>query len=159
MIIVVGMADMRVTKDPEAVLVSYALGSCLGITLYDPVVKAGGILHFMLPNSKIDPQRALNNPWMFADTGIPRFFKEAYKLGGEKERMCIKVVGGSHVMDDSGYFNIGEKNYQALRKIFLLNHVETHAEDIGGSVNRTIRLEVQSGRVRVKTSGEGEEEI
>ncbi len=159
MIIVVGMADMRVTKDPEAVLVSYALGSCLGITLYDPVVKAGGILHFMLPNSKIDPQRALNNPWMFADTGIPRFFKEAYKLGGEKERMCIKVVGGSQVMDDSGYFNIGEKNYQALRKIFLLNHVETHAEDIGGSVNRTIRLEVQSGRVRVKTSGEGEEEI
>lgn len=159
MIIVVGMADMRMTKDPEAVLVSYALGSCLGITLYDPVVKAGGILHFMLPNSKIDPQRALHNPWMFADTGIPRFFKEAYKLGGEKERMCIKVVGGSQVMDDSGYFNIGEKNYQALRKIFLLNHVETHAEDIGGRVNRTIRLEVQSGRVRVKTSGEGEEEI
>jgi chemotaxis protein CheD len=159
MIIVVGMADMHVTKDPEAVLVSYALGSCLGITLYDPVAKIGGILHFMLPNSKIDPEKALLNPWMFADSGTPRFFKEAYKLGAEKERLYVKVIGGSQVMDDAGYFNIGKKNYQALRKIFLLNHVEPLAEDIGGRVNRTIRLEVQSGRVWIKTSGDGEKEL
>lgn len=157
--LIVGMADMEVTNDPEITLISYALGSCIGLTLHDPVAKVGGLLHYMLPDSQIDPIKSQKNPWMFADTGIPRFFREAYKLGGEKKRMCIKVVGGSQVMDDSGYFSIGKRNYMALRKIFELNSILIHGEDIGGNVNRTIRLEVASGRVWVKTAGKGEKEI
>ena len=157
--IIVGMADMQVSKEPGAMLISFALGSCVGVVLYDPLVRVGGLLHFMLPDSQIDPQKSQNNPWMFADTGIPLFFREAYKLGAEKKRIRVKVVGGSQVLDDSSYFNIGKRNYMALRKIFWTNNVLIHAEDIGGSVNRTIRLEIGSGRVWVKTSGDGEREL
>jgi len=157
--IIVGMADMQVSKEPEAILISFALGSCIGVTLHDPLVGVGGLLHFMLPDSQVDLQKSQENPWMFADTGIPLFFREAYKLGAEKKRTHIKVVGGSQVLDDSSYFNIGKRNYLALRKIFWTNNVLIHAEDIGGSVNRSIRLEVGSGRVWVKTSGDGEREL
>jgi len=157
--IVVGMADMQVSKEPEAMLISFALGSCIGVTLYDPLIRVGGLLHFMLPDSQIDPQKSQKNPWMFADTGIPLFFRGAYKLGAEKKRIRVKVVGGSQVLDDSSYFNIGKRNYLALRKILWTNNVLIHAEDIGGSVNRTIRLEIGSGRVWVKTSGAGEREL
>ncbi len=157
--IIVGMADMQISKEPEAMLISFALGSCIGVTLYDPLVRVGGLLHFMLPDSQIDPKKSQRNPWMFADTGIPLFFREAYKLGAEKERVRVKVVGGAQVMDDSAYFDIGRRNYLALRKIFWMNNVLIQAEDIGGNVNRTIRLEIGSGRVWVKTSGNGEEEL
>ena len=115
--IIVGVADMQVTNDPAYTLVTYALGSCIGVTIYDPAVKIGGLLHFMLPESALDPQKAQKNPWMFADTGIPLFFKEAYRLGAEKKRMLVKIAGGSQIMDDSQYFNIGKRNYLALRKI------------------------------------------
>jgi len=157
--IIVGMADMQVSKEPGAMLISFALGSCIGVALYDPLVRVGGLLHFMLPDSQIDLPKSQKNPWMFADTGIPLFFREAYKLGAEKKRIRVKVVGGSRVLDDSSYFNIGKRNYLALRKIFWTNNVLIHAEDIGGSVNRTIRLEIGSGKVWVKTSGDGEKEL
>lgn len=157
--IVVGMADMQVTNNPEAILITYALGSCIGVTVYDPWVRVGGLLHFMLPESKLDLQRAQTKPWMFADTGIPHLFQEAYKLGAEKKRMQVKVVGGSQIMDDSGYFNIGKRNYMALRKIFWSNNVLLQAEDVGGNGNRTLRLEIDTGRVWVKTSGHGEKNL
>ncbi len=84
--IIVSIADMKVTKNPDDTLITYSLGSCIGVAIYDPFVKVGGLLHFMLPDSRIDPQKAQRNPWMFADTGIPSLFKEAYKLGsGEAE--------------------------------------------------------------------------
>jgi chemotaxis protein CheD len=123
------------------------------------MVKVGGLLHYMLPDSQIDVQKAQKNPWMFADTGIPLFFKEAYKFGAEKRRMQVKVVGGSQILDDSGYFNIGKRNYMALRKIFWMNNVLIHAEDVGGSVNRTLSVELSSGKVSIKTSGDGVREI
>jgi chemotaxis protein CheD len=157
--IIVGVADMQVTNDPGSTLVTYALGSCIGIAIYDPVAGVGGLLHFMLPESVLDIQKAQKNPWMFADTGIPLFFKEAYKLGAEKKRMQVKIAGASQVMDDSKYFNIGKRNYLALRKIFWTNNVLIRAEDIGGHINRTLRLEVASGKVWLKNSGNGEREL
>ncbi|RPJ05191.1 MAG: chemotaxis protein CheD [Deltaproteobacteria bacterium] len=157
--VIVGIADMRVTNEPGVTLVTYSLGSCIGVTLYDPAARVGGIFHFMLPDSRIDSQKAQKNPWMFADTGIPLFFKEAYKLGGEKRRMQVKIAGGSQILDESGYFNIGKRNYTMLRKIFWMNGVLIQAEEIGGNVNRTLSLEVSSGKVWVKTSGNGVKEI
>jgi len=157
--IIVGMADMGVSSDPEATLITYALGSCIGVSLYDSVAQVGGLLHFMLPESKLDPQKAQKNPWMFADTGIPLFFKELYRLGGEKGRLRVTVCGGAQVMDAEGFFNIGKRNYMALRKLFWMNNVLIQAEAVGGQVNRTVRLELSSGKVWVKTSGEQEREI
>jgi len=150
---------MKVANDPEDTLITYSLGSCIGITLYDPVARVGGILHYMLPDSKINMAKAQKNPFMFADTGIPLLFKEAYKLGGEKTRMQVKVAGGSQILDETGFFNIGKRNYMALRKILWTNSVLIAAEDVGGSGNRTVSIEVSSGKVWVKTSGDGTGEL
>jgi chemotaxis protein CheD len=156
---IVGIADMKVTNDTNATLVTYSLGSCIGVAIYDPVVKVGGLLHFMLPDSQIDLHKAEKNPWMFADTGVPGLFLEAYQLGAEKRRMRVKIVGGAQILDDSGYFNIGKRNCMTLRKIFWKNNVLVNAEEVGGEVNRTVSLEISSGRVWVKTSGNGIKEI
>jgi chemotaxis protein CheD len=157
--IVVGMADMKTSNAPDVTLITYSLGSCIAVTLYDPVAKVGGLIHFMLPESRIDIQKAQKNPYMFADAGIPLLFKEIYKLGGEKNRLTTNVVGGAQILDDSGYFNIGKRNYTALRKILWMNNVMIHREDVGGCVNRTVSLEVCSGKVKVKTCGNGVKEL
>ncbi len=157
--IIVGVADLRVSNDPAATLVTYALGSCIGVVIYDPAVKVGGLLHYMLPESALDLQKAEKNPFMFADTGIIHLFREAYRLGAEKNRMTVKIAGGSQLLDDSSQFNIGKRNYVALRKIFWTHGILIHGEAVGGSTNRTIRLELSSGRIWVKTAGYGEGEL
>lgn len=157
--IIIGVADMKVSNQAEADLITYSLGSCIGVVVYDSVARVGGLLHFMLPESQIDPEKARKNPWMFADTGIPFLFKETYKYGAEKGRLIVKVAGGAQIMDDKGFFNIGKRNYAAMRKIFWRNNVLIKAEDVGGMVNRTVRLELSTGKVWMKTSGEGEREL
>jgi len=156
---IVGIADMGVCQDQQAGLITYSLGSCIGVTVYDPVAKVGGLLHYMLPESQIDPQKALKNPFMFADTGIPLLFKEAYRFGAAKNRIIVKVAGGSQILDDSGFFNIGKRNYMALRKILWKNNVLIQAEDVGGQVSRTVRLDLATGKVWLKYSGEAEKEL
>lgn len=90
---------------------------------------------------------------MFADTGIPYLFRSAYELGAVKKRLIVKVAGGSSLLDDNGTFNIGKRNYIILRKIFWKNGILIDAEDVGGSISRTVRLEVGTGRVTVKNRG------
>jgi chemotaxis protein CheD len=89
---------MKVTNQPNEVLVTHALGSCIGVAIYDPVAKVGGILHYMLPESSLDPVKAQENPHMFADTGLPSLFRECYRLGATKARLQVKVAGGSQVL-------------------------------------------------------------
>ena len=153
--IVVGIADIKVSNNPEDTLITYALGSCIGVVVYDHVARVGGLLHFMLPESKINPQKAKENPCMFADTGVPLLFKTCYKYGAKKHRMIVKVAGGAEIMDEAGYFNIGKRNYAMLRKIFWRNGVLIHAEDVGGMVNRTVELDIATGEVRLKIPGQG----
>ena len=157
--LIVGMGAMQISKDPKVTIVTYALGSCIGIAIYDPLAKVGGLLHYMLPESSTNPEKASKNPSMFADTGVPLLFQETYRLGAEKTRMRVKVVGGAQLLDDSGYFNIGRRNYMTLRKILWANNVLIQGEEVGGQVNRTVRLEIGTGKVWVKTSGDGEKEL
>ena len=157
--IVVGVSDMKASNDPNGTLITYSLGSCIGIAIYDTVARAGGMLHFMLPESALDAAKAAAKPFMFADTGIPRLFKAVYALGGEKRCMRVIVVGGSQVLDQKGFFNIGKRNEMAVRKIFHRNNVVIDYQDTGGSSNRTIRLDIANGETRVKVSGEGEKMV
>jgi len=150
---------MEISQDQQVGLITYSLGSCIGVTIYDPIIRVGGLLHYMLPESQIDPLKAQKNPFMFADTGIPLLFKEAYRFGAAKNRLIVKIAGGSQIMDDSGFFNIGKRNYNALRKILWKNNVMIKAEDVGGQVSRTVRLDVGSGKVWVRYSGEEEKEL
>ncbi len=154
--ITIGIADMKVSNDPDTTLVTHSLGSCIGLAVYDPVAKVGGMLHYMLPESDLDGRKAKERPLMFADTGIPLLFKACYKLGAEKKRMISRVAGGSQIMDPTGTFNIGKRNYAALRKIFWRNNVLVDAEDVGGTSNRTMRLNLSTGQLSLKVSGRGE---
>ena len=157
--LVVGVADMKVSNDPEAVLVTHSLGSCIGIAIYDPIATVGGMLHYMLPDSSLDGIKAKKRPYMFGDTGIPLLFKDTYKLGAKKNKLKVIVVGGSQILDQKGLFNIGKRNYTLLRKMFWKNNVMVDFEDVGGSVNRTLRLEIKSGQAWLKVSGTGLKKI
>lgn len=156
---VVGISDMKVSNNPEDVLVTYSLGSCIGIVIWDPQAKVGGLLHYMLPDSRIGRQKGIDNPYMFADTAIPAFFRESYNLGALKSRMVVKAVGGSQLLDSAGIFNIGSRNYQVMRQIFHRNNVVVSGEDIGGTVNRTVSLIVATGQTILKISGRGAIEL
>ena len=92
---VVGVADVKVSNDPALRLITYALGSCLGISVHDPVAGVGGLLHVMLPTGTIDPAKMQAKPAMFVDSGVPLLFKECYRLGARKERMIVRVAGGA----------------------------------------------------------------
>jgi chemotaxis protein CheD len=151
--VVVDIADLAVSNDPGTVLVTYSLGSCVGVSIWDPAAKVAGLLHFMLPDSEIAPEKAKGNPAMFCDTGVPKLFRAAYELGAAKHRMVVKVAGGSQLLDDRGTFNIGKRNYLALRKIFWKNGVLIDGEHVGGSVSRTMRIDVTTGAVTIKTRG------
>lgn len=155
----VGVGDMKVSNEPEAVLVTYSLGSCIGIAIYDSVARVGGLLHFMLPESSLDSEKAKRKPHMFADTGIISLFKAAYKLSAKKHRLRVVVVGGAQVLDQKGFFNIGKRNDMAVRKMFHRNNVVIGYKEVGGNVNRTIKLSVKNGEILLKTSGRGEKMI
>lgn len=157
--VVVGVADCRLSADPSCVLVTYALGSCIAVMIHDPVAGVGGLLHFMLPESALDRAKAEQNPFMFADTGIPFLFRGAYELGADKRRLQVWVAGGAQVMDPGGVFNIGKRNHLALRKILWKAGVLVHSEEVGGTISRTVRLEVGSGRVLLRGAGEDEREM
>ncbi|RPH94860.1 chemotaxis protein CheD [candidate division KSB1 bacterium] len=151
--LVVGVADMKMTNRESDVIVTHALGSCIGIAIYDPTAMVGGILHFMLPDASANPQRAAESPWMFGSTAIPAFFKKAYELGATKPRLIVKVAGGAQFLDDKEFFAIGKRNHTMMRKIFWQNGVLTKTEHVGGTVSRTLFLEMSSGRIWIATGG------
>jgi chemotaxis protein CheD len=151
---IVGIADMRVTSDPGDLLVTYALGSCLGVALYDPVSRVGGLLHVMLPLSTIDPVKAQENPCMFVDTGVPTLFHRTYEAGAVRERLHIRVAGGASVSGSvEDRFEIGKRNFLVLRKLLWRNGLLLKAQDVGGHHSRTMALYMNTGQVTVKANG------
>jgi chemotaxis protein CheD len=155
--VVVGLAEFVVSNNPAVILTTYSLGSCLGVTVYDPVARAGGLLHLMLPDSGIDQEKAAARPGMFVDSGVPALFRACYQLGAVKQRMVICVAGGAQIMDDNGYFNIGKRNYEALCALLSQHALRISAEQVGGTVNRTMFLSLDTGEVRLKVSGQTRE--
>lgn len=152
--LIVGIADCRVSADQADTLVTYALGSCMAVAIWDPVARVAGLLHYMLPDSSIDASKSRERPFMFADTGIPLLFRTAYDCGAGKRRLVVRVAGGAQVIDDHGVFDIGRRNYLALRRILWRAGVLIHAEDVGGTVSRSVRLDVRTGAMWVRTGGE-----
>lgn len=153
--VVVDIADFVVSKDCDVTLTTYALGSCIAIMIHDTVTPAAGMIHYMLPLSLTNPEKAKVKPAMFADTGVPLLFHGMYGLGCKKENLIVKVAGGGQLYDDQGLFEIGKRNYTVLRRMLWKTNVLVAAEDVGGAKSRTVSLEVASGRCVVK-SGDGE---
>lgn len=151
--ITVGISEMAVSTEPGETLITYSLGSCVGLSLYDTAARVGGLIHSMLPLSKIDPAKAALSPCMFVDTGIPALLQALFDRGAQRKTLVAKVAGGSHIMDDKGIFNIGERNCTVLRKLLWKNEILVSGEDVGGSVPRTMSLDMESGRTTLKMQG------
>ena len=152
--VTVEISDLKISAEPEDVLVTYALGSCIAVMVHDPVRKAAGMIHYMLPLSETSLEKAKVRPAMFADTGIPLLFQSLYALGAQKRDLVVKVAGGGALYDDKGLFSIGKRNYTVMRKMFWKTGVIVSAEDVGGAKSRTARLHVGSGRCTVTSQGE-----
>jgi chemotaxis protein CheD len=150
--VIVPIAGSKVSRGKGEVLITYALGSCLGVTVWDPVEHVGGLLHVMLPDSNTSPEKAASNPDMFIDTGVPRLFREAYALRAVKQRLVVCVAGGAALgaMQDSS-FNIGQRNITMLRKILWKNGILIKAQQVGGNIPRTMALRIDTGEVLLKT--------
>lgn len=154
--LVIAVGSLAVSNNPDAQLTTYSLGSCLGVAIYDPLARAGGLLHAMLPESAINPTKAAERPGMFVDTGLAALFRACYQLGADKRRLRICVAGGAQFMDKTNYFNIGQRNYQQFQDILRQHGLAVAAQQVGGLVSRTIQLIIRTGEVRLKTSGQAQ---
>jgi chemotaxis protein CheD len=152
--VVVGIADLVVGRDGD-LLVTHALGSCLGIVAHDPVARVGGMLHVMMPTSSINLEKAQLRPAMFVDTGVPRLFQECYAAGARKERMIVKVAGGAARAQagETDSFQIGKRNMLMLRRLLWKNSVLIRGQEIGGTISRDLIYEVSTGEVTVRSGG------
>lgn len=151
--ITIGVSDMHLSNNSDDILVTHALGSCVGIAIYDSVAMVGGILHYMLPLSKLDNDKADINPYMFGDSGIPAFFTESYKLGTKKENIKVVIAGGAEIIDKCDFFKIGSRNVAIARKMFWKNGIMITAEQTGGNIPRTMYLEIATGKSWISSAG------
>ena len=149
----VGISDYYVSTDPAEVIVTYSLGSCVGLTIYDPVSKIGGMVHCLLPMSSLDPEKARQNPAMFTDTGVSKLLQSVYDLGASPKRVIARVAGAGCLMDEKGTFRIGERNITTLRKVLWKNSIMLSGEEVGGTIPRTLYLYMDTGKTVVRSQG------
>jgi chemotaxis protein CheD len=148
--IIVGVSDARISTDPQATLITYSLGSCIGLALFDPAVQMAGLLHFQLPSAAADPARGQEKPLMFGDSGAEQLIKSMEAHGAQRKRMKVKLAGASEMLNDTKAFNIGRRNHTAIRKFLWQQGMLIDAEDIGGPTPRTMSLNVSDGKVIIK---------
>ena len=149
----VGMADLNVCKAPD-MITTLGLGSCIGIAVYDPVTKVGGLAHIMLPDST--QMRNNSNIAKFADTGIEELIKGVAAAGANKRRLVAKIAGGAKMFQVSGLStvgNVGERNAQASRAKLKQLGIPLLAEDTGLNYGRTVELYPETGEFRIKAVG------
>lgn len=149
--VVVGVGDLAVSNNANVSLSTFALGSCVGIIVYDSVAKVGGLIHIMLPDSTLSPDKALKQPAMFADTGMPLMHRNLCGMRAERTRMKAFVAGGASVISGADMFKIGERNIKAVKKLIGALGVRVIKADVGGVNNRTIHLNIGTGEVSMKT--------
>lgn len=158
-LIKVGMADYKVGRNPAS-LISYGLGSCVGIAVYDPVAKVGGLAHIMLPDSA--QARSTENPAKFADTCLPLMLEDMLKQGASRNRLWAKIAGGAQMFtfaNATDIMRVGERNSEAVRLVLKKLDMKIIAEDCGGNYGRTVELKLESGVFRIKTIDKGEKEL
>ncbi|MDE6887679.1 MAG: chemotaxis protein CheD [Eubacterium sp.] len=149
----VGMADLNICKSPNAIT-TLGLGSCIGIAIYDPVTKIGGLAHIMLPDStKI---RNNSNIAKFADTGIVELVNRMVRAGAGRTRMVAKIAGGAKMFEVNGadsIGSIGEKNALASKQKLRELGIRLIAEDTGLNYGRTVELHCDTGEYYIKSVG------
>jgi chemotaxis protein CheD len=151
--IVIDISDAKVSDNPSDTLVTYSLGSCIGVCLYDPALHVGGMLHYQLPTAKMDAERARSKPFMFADTGMRLLLDKLLTMGVNKKRLHVRLAGGATMATGPQGFDIGKRNYLAIRKILWSEALFIDAEDVGGGAARSLYLDMADGTVTVRSNG------
>ena len=150
--ITVGIADLNVAKEPD-IIVTYALGSCIGICLYDPQTKIAGLAHIMLPLSTEAMENTKNNHRRYADTGIAELIHKMAAQGAMQSRLVAKIAGGAQMFKtNSSVFNIGERNTVAVKKILASYKIHIVAEEIGANYGRTVYFHPENGIMEVRAA-------
>ena len=152
-LVVVDIAAHRVTSDPSATIITYALGSCIGVVVWDPIRHAGGLLHYMLANASLAPERAREKPAMFGDTGIPLLLTSLVRPGCERRHLVVKIAGGGNIQDERNIFQIGKKNIEIATTLLAKAGLTIASRDVGGGGSRTVALEVGTGRTTIRSAG------
>jgi chemotaxis protein CheD len=152
---VLGIGDYGATSNPEQVIKTLGLGSCVAVICADPAAKIAAMIHVALPDSSASPDRRDEKPGYFADTGIPALFDSLRQVGwNEREgKLTIKLAGGATIMDPNGTFNIGKRNLLAIKKILWNAGFGPIAEDVGGNISRTVAVSAETGAVLVTSPG------
>lgn len=155
----VGLGEFLISKDPQDVLIAFGLGSCLGVGMYDPVARIGGLIHVVLPEHKAgnDPNHA-----KFVDTGIPMLLKKLTDEGAVPSRIILKMAGGANMLVSpglSGTFDIGTRNITMAHQVIEKLNLKLNREEVGGQVGRTVRLYIADGRMTVRMMGSQERDL
>jgi chemotaxis protein CheD len=151
--ITIGVSDANISKDPDSVLVTYSLGSCIAVAFYDPTIPIGGMVHYQLPHSSMDPERAQRDPFFFADTGMKVLLDKMLTVGANRHRMIVKLAGGAAMDNGPKGFEIGNRNYLSARKILWQHGLLIKNQEIGGNIPRTMYLSIADGEVKIKANG------
>lgn len=151
--VTVGIADMKMTQR-EGTLITYALGSCIGICLYDPQIKLAALIHIMLP---LNMEAGRKNPMKYADTGIRETLKAMELRGANRARIYAKIAGGAKMFEVSGngsLGNIGQRNIESVRLTLKREGIKLLAENVGGNVARTLSFNAENGQGFIKAYGQ-----
>lgn len=155
--LVVPPAGLHVARDENILFCSHPLGAGVGVVIHDPEKNVAGFLHSLLPDSSLDPFRAVANPGMFVDTGLHLLLDRVYELRARKENLLIYLAGGAAILGGGDWCNLGKENCDAVRDFFTSQGLKIHVEEIGGTVNRTLQFHGPKGEARVSVSGQPKE--
>ncbi|WP_237559982.1 chemotaxis protein CheD [Desulfohalovibrio reitneri] len=151
--VVVGISDMRVSTSPRDLLITYSLGSCVALAVYDPDNGVGGLVHCLLPLARLAPKKAEVTPAMFVTTGVSALIRQMFRKGAKRGNLVLKAAGGAHMLGLAGAFDTGARNTAALCRLLEKNELPLSAHEFGGTVPRTFSLDMRDGSVVVKSLG------
>ena len=155
--VVIGIGEQAVAG-ANSLIVTHALGSCVAVCLWDPGVRIGAMLHFLLPEARVNPERARKQPGTFADTGIPLLIAQAIDQGLNKKRCRAHLFGGAAVGAQGG-LDVGKRNALAARRLLWQHGIFVHAEALGGTEPRTVNFSVADGQFQVTCGRERVQEL
>ncbi|HEX3032447.1 MAG TPA: chemotaxis protein CheD [Bacillota bacterium] len=156
----IGLGEMQISDDPNTVMVCYGLGSCIGISFYDPIKKVGALAHIVLPDSAL--ARDKDSRPKYANTCIPYTLEKMQQKGALISRIIVKIAGGAQVLQVAGIKNrldIGSRNIDAVKEALKLAGLPLRGQDVGGNFGRTMQFSIADGKNIIKMVGKGEKEI
>lgn len=146
----VSISDMKISRKPSEMLITHSLGSCLGLSAWDPGAGVGGLIHCLLPKSA-SPD--VKNPFMYVNVGVPRMIRKMVSMGCTRETLIFKAAGCGRMLQIQNQFDTGAQNLAILEALFTKNGVRLAAKDVGGSIPRTMSLHIDSGLVIISSQG------